>query len=220
MSLEEKRRKVKQARKRVRRADTKLPKNYPLSKKIRAAFNRLFSLLNRSIKRLNKKAREKRDTGQRIITRKEWGAAPPRSGMAVHSNIVRRVQHHTVYPALSPNASMSEEIKRMRQIQAGHFARGFSDIGYHAVVFPSGRVYEGREARYVGAGVAGYNTGTIHVAADGNYDTQRPTNALVRGCKFAFSVLPGSKTKLYGHRDLEPNVCPGRYLYNRLDEIK
>lgn len=217
MSLKAKRKKVLRARRQVKRSETKLPKSYPLKKKVRASYNRLVSLLRRSAKKLKKK--NPWEEG-RIIPRKDWGAAPPQGPLGIQKRVERRVLHHTAYRALSPLASQADEVRRMRQIQADHFGRGFSDIGYHAVVFPSGRIYEGRESQYVGAGVVGYNNFTIHVAADGNYSLDGPTRSLVQACWRAFKFLPGGNKKLYGHRDLESNICPGDFLYDRIGEIR
>lgn len=58
-------------------------------------------------------------------------------------------------------------------IRAWHKARGWSDIGYHYVVYRDGRIMVGRPIGQIGAHVAGHNTGTIGgcyiggVAADG-----------------------------------------------------
>jgi peptidoglycan hydrolase-like protein with peptidoglycan-binding domain len=48
-------------------------------------------------------------------------------------------------------------------VRAWHKARGWSDIGYHYLVYPDGRVMLGRPVGQVGSHVAGHNTGTIGV---------------------------------------------------------
>jgi hypothetical protein len=130
------------------------------------------------------------------------------------------VIHHTVYTfATGPDATVSDEAAAMRQIQAGHFARGFTDIGYHRVVFPSGRIWEGRPAWAIGAHVLNHNTGSVGVSCQGNYETQSPTPALIAAAHKAFEGLPGSGAPLYGHYQLQATACPGRNLKPKIGAI-
>lgn len=67
-------------------------------------------------------------------------------------------------------------------IRAWHKARGWSDIGYHYVVYRDGRVMLGRPVGQIGAHCEGHNTGTIGcsyvggLSADGKTakDTRTP----------------------------------------------
>lgn len=171
------------------------------------------------IKGLRARIRRRRHRGK-VYTRAEWGAAPPRGSYARNPGVTKRVMHHTAYTALSPQATVSEEAAKMRTIQAGHFARGMTDIAYHRVVFPSGRIYEGRPEWAIGAHTLNENTGSVSVSADGNYEVTVPTEALVRAAREAFEGMPGANTTLYGHYQLGPTACPGKHLKARLNDIK
>lgn len=164
-------------------------------------------------------ARARRRKGFKVYSRAEWGAASPRGSYARNPGVTKRVMHHTAYTALSPQATVSEEAAKMRTIQAGHFARGFTDIGYHRVVFPSGRCWEGRPEWAIGAHTLNYNTGSVSVSADGNYEVTKPTEAMVRAAREAFEGMPGASAPLFGHFELNPTACPGAYLKPRLRDI-
>ena len=82
-------------------------------------------------------------TKRRIIPRKEWGAAPP-TGSRTPQRPFEVVVHHTVYPTLPRTATKKQESARLRATQRQHQGQGWIDIGYHLIIFPSGRVYRGR----------------------------------------------------------------------------
>lgn len=86
------------------------------------------------------------------------------------------VIHHSACP--SGNVSV---------FRAEHKAKGWIDIGYHAVISngrgaPDGHIAVGRPYDEVGSGVWGNNTGKLHVCLVGNFDkgdpgfTGRPTS--------------------------------------------
>lgn len=52
---------------------------------------------------------------------------------------------------------------KVAEIRRWHLNRGFNDIGYHYVIDRDGTVAEGRPVERLGEGVAGQNTGKIHV---------------------------------------------------------
>lgn len=63
----------------------------------------------------------------------------------------------------------------VEQIRQCHLARGFSDIGYHYVVYPDGSVHAGRPESVVGAHCTGQNTCSIGVCYVGGYATDGKT---------------------------------------------
>jgi len=102
-------------------------------------------------------------------------------------------------------------------IRAWHKQRGWSDIGYHYVVYRDGRVMLGRPVGQVGAHVSGRNTGTIGVcyvggvAADGKTAKDTRTAAqrdsllwLVRQLKAKHPSI----RKVTGHNQYAAKACP------------
>lgn len=164
--------------------------------------------LTRRIKRKKKR----RPAAPRVISREEWGAAPPRGGFVRQSTLIAGVQHHTAMPTLSAGATIAEEKERMRALQRIHQGQGWADLGYALVCFPSGRIYEGRPAWAVGAHTLGHNTGYAGWSLDGNYETSQPTKKALEACHQCRVILGVDRRPLYGHYQLGPTACPGRNL--------
>lgn len=101
-------------------------------------------------------------------------------------------------------------------IRAWHKARGWSDIGYHYVVYRDGRVMLGRPVGQIGAHAAGHNTGTIGityiggVSADGRTakDTRTP---MQRASLLWLTEQLAAKhgvSKVTGHNQYAAKACP------------
>ena len=124
--------------------------------------------------------------------------------IVVHYSATPRGQHHTV-----------EDIRRW------HKARGFSDIGYHYVVYLDGSVHKGRQPETrQGAHVKGHNKNTIGICwiggteagdPDTGVDTRTPeqTDALITLIDELLERHPNAE--VVGHRDIadSPTQCPG-----------
>jgi hypothetical protein len=176
----------------------------------------------------------------KIFSRAQWGAderlrdAPSLHYYEVHAGFV----HHTVNANGYTRAQVPSII---RGIYAYHVqSRGWSDIGYNFLVDRFGRIWEGRfggvDRPVVGAHTLGYNDDAFAASAIGNYETARPSRALVRayGALFAWKLslhgVNAADNRQYvtsryfpainGHRDADSTACPGAYLYNRIRRIR
>lgn len=152
-----------------------------------------------------------------VVSRSAWGAARPRGSYTAQPSIGGDVLHHTADAAAAINTP-GEEKAYMRRIQQGHFARGFIDVGYGAVAFPSGRIYLGRPFSVVGAHTLNNNTGKAGFALAGNFEHETPTAAALRAIpqiRRLIAAVPQARRErpLTGHRDHNPTACPGRNLY-------
>jgi len=176
-----------------------------------------------------------------IYSRAQWGAdekvreqtAP--SYFEVHGGFV----HHTVN---ANDYTRAEVPGIIRSIYAYHVkSRGWRDIGYNFLIDKFGRIWEGRYGGVarpvVGAHTENYNDYGFGVSAIGNFETARPTSALIQaeGALFAWklslhgvaanatNVRIGSKVfphAIEGHRDTKATACPGKYLYAKIPEIR
>jgi hypothetical protein len=117
-----------------------------------------------------------------VLSRAQWGADESRVRYAptYMPTIKAAVLHHT---AGLNNYSASQVPSIIRGDYAYHLSRGWSDIGYNALVDRFGRIWEGRggglDLAVMGAHAGGFNTGTFGVAMLGNYDVSRPTAASI-----------------------------------------
>ena len=109
---------------------------------------------------------------------------------------------------------------RLELIRRAHRNRNFGDIGYHYLVDPAGRVWEGRPLTWQGAHVARQNQGNLGICCLGNFEKQSPTEAQLLAVEaFAMSQMRRFNVpvaRVFTHRELAPTACPGRNLQPRL----
>jgi hypothetical protein len=176
----------------------------------------------------------------KIFSRAQWGADErlrDKSSLhyfEVHAGFV----HHTVN---ANNYSRAAVPGIIRSIYAYHTqSKGWSDIGYNFLVDRFGRIWEGRyggvSLPVVGAHTRGYNDYAFAMSAIGNYETARPSAAVLDAYArlFAWKLslhgvdvsstrqVVGSKAfrAINGHRDAGQTACPGKYLYAQIPHIR
>lgn len=107
----------------------------------------------------------------------------------------------------------------MRDLQRGHFANGWNDIGYNHVMFPSGssrmpRIYTARGAQYVPASQMNHNAGTISIMVYMGLDDflHESTKARLRSYVRWADKYASKKLKVRGHGEVFGTQCPGSLL--------
>ena len=151
-----------------------------------------------------------------IISRRVWRAKPAKNRSPVKWRKGETLWvDHSESPAPKATATINDESAVMRSIQAFHMgpSRGWSDIGYHYCIMPSGRIYEGRGPDAYGAHCPGHNA-EPSVCFIGSYDDNIPTNDALRSLNDLSEHLEIGRLK--GHRDGFSTSCPGSALYQRI----
>ncbi len=174
-----------------------------------------------------------------IFSRAQWGADESlRDGSPSYGDVHAGFVHHTV----NANDYDREDVPSiLRGIYAYHTqSRGWSDVGYNFLVDRFGQVWEGRyggvDRPVIGAHTLGYNEDSFAMSAIGNFDITRPSEAMVSAYAGLFAwklslhgiaaddpsqqVNGDSFQAVNGHRDAGSTACPGRYLYERLPDIR
>lgn len=159
-----------------------------------------------------------------VYTRGQWGARASQGPMTEQREPVEAFIHHTD-DKNGRYRTLHEQEAKMKAVQAFHMdVRGWSDGGYHYVVFqPQGqgigaRAFALRPTRYVPAAQLGHNTRTLAIAVVGNGETE----AMERNTRFVIEQIIGrypSVRKIGGHRDVVATDCPGDKFYAALDHI-
>lgn len=101
-------------------------------------------------------------------------------------------------------------------IRQWHLQRGFSDIGYHYVIHPDGKVKEGRDVNIAGAHCSGHNSKSIGICYIGGMtaDNKKAKDTRTDEQRKSLKVLLMAMRKLYpsasihGHRDFAAKDCP------------
>ncbi|MCU0527304.1 MAG: N-acetylmuramoyl-L-alanine amidase [Elainella sp. Prado103] len=175
-----------------------------------------------------------------IFPRSIWSSTTTSEGIPDLLNPKRITLHHTVIALLPTTATQAQEIQRMRQILDIHLnSSGYSDIGYHYIIMPSGRIYEGRNSRKrgahdlvndgVGVAVDGDFQGSLRIGAQQYEAVVGLCTLLCKRLGISDPVTPVSTitadfgtrslARILGHRDRVITACPGT-LADRLAGIR
>ena len=140
----------------------------------------------------------------------------------------RRIDYIVVHCTATPEG----QNKTVEQIRAEHKRQGWSDIGYHYVIYRDGTVHLGRDVDISGSHVAGYNSYSIGVVYVGGlenrpgvaYNQLKAKDTRTNAQKAALLSLLIDlrrlypKAKIQGHRDFSPDknhdgvITPNEYI--------
>ncbi|MBU1405603.1 MAG: peptidoglycan recognition protein family protein [Proteobacteria bacterium] len=157
-----------------------------------------------------------------VQLRASWGAAKVGTVGSVHTP-----KQITIHHTATPNADTLPVEERIRGIQNYHIkAKKWQDIGYHFLISPDGRIWQGREnMERTGAHVGGHNAGNIGIAFIGDYQKVAVPQAalaaaatLVRWLADKYGIAI-NRTNIKGHREWAATTCPGDYVMAKFDEM-
>lgn len=155
-----------------------------------------------------------------IVSRKEWGARPPRQTQSVQWRDRTGVAlHHTT----GSNLGREDSAEWLRAIQAYHMdERGWWDIGYNLAVDRFGTAFMLRGWTKLGAHIAGHNTGNIGIVllGDGRRSSNLTPAAMrtIEGLTGEASGKAGRALTIRGHGELAATACPGDDLQRWIDQ--
>lgn len=153
-------------------------------------------------------------TADGIVGAKTWAALGVTSTSTPNKRNIREIIVHC-------SATPEHEDYTVSQIRQMHLARGFSDIGYHYVIYRDGTVNPGRSEAISGAHCTGHNSISIGVCYIGGCPprtvkdwAKQAKDTRTMAQKLALAQLlrelktkyPGAK--IYGHRDFANKGCP------------
>ena len=165
-----------------------------------------------------------------IIPRRRWNAARPVTRRLDRMGGIRRMTiHHSAI--LSRNPDTRAVATQIRAFQGTHIQEnGWGDIGYHFLIDPAGRVWEGRDLRYQGAHAGGVNNEhNIGICLLGNFVPGRRGQSPSARQVAAMEDLVGwigrrysiSRHGVLTHRELKPNTtCPGPRLQAIVNQMR
>ena len=89
--------------------------------------------------------------------------------------------------------------------------KGWAGIAYHYYIRRDGSVYQGREENWNGGHTEGYNSRSIGVCFEGNFETERMSDAQIVAGRALLAMLKGKypEALLVRHGDLNKTACPG-----------
>jgi hypothetical protein len=160
-----------------------------------------------------------------VLPRSAWTSTGPIVRLADPMGPITRITvHHDGMPPVTLR-TQAEVARRIEQIRRAHVeGRGWADIGYHYVIDPQGRVWEGRPVRLQGAHVQDNNPGNLGILVMGNFDEQTPT-ASARDALDGFLAEQVRRyrvplSRVYTHQEFKRTACPGRSLQRYMLETR
>lgn len=168
-----------------------------------------------------------------IFRRERWSARP-----ANPSNLTRNrrawkwltIHHSALEGAERLDGSLAATQRALRVIQNAHMnSRGYGDIGYHFLIGPGGRIFQGRDLAWQGAHVradnrADLNPGNIGVCVIGNFEKEKPSQAAVVALTRLTQALQRQydipAARIRAHQDWKATACPGKNLMPFVERLK
>lgn len=159
-----------------------------------------------------------------LIRRASWSKGNPVPNLMDRMLPIDKVTvHHDGMTAFT-STSQAASASRIEAIRRAHRNQNWGDIGYHFLIDPSGRVWEGRPLSWQGAHVKDNNHGNIGICMLGNYEQQHLTEQQAHTLDhFLASTLRTyriQRNRVYTHREFRPTACPGRSLQARMDTLR
>lgn len=158
-----------------------------------------------------------------LIRRAAWRArAPKRNQLTPSGNRYTRITVHHSADSITPQldgtqASSGAAIRKIQEVHMYKLKDPYGDIGYHYLIDPSGRLFEGRELRWQGAHAKGSNNKrNIGICLLGNFEHSAPTRAALATLESTLGNLRGryniGRSQIFGHLDFRNTLCPGEHL--------
>jgi len=161
-----------------------------------------------------------------IYPRSAWGAqAPNTRNLSEHRGSWSRITVHHSDTAVGGRDLGSSELA-IRKLQKEHMNRTsgpngsqhWGDLGYHFLIDPEGRIFQGRSLRWRGAhaGNATTNAGNIGICMLGEFEHSMPGAPAMRALERLIGDLSRKHgiraSHVYGHSDFKNTICPGKPL--------
>lgn len=125
-----------------------------------------------------------------------WGGA-----LAKRNKIDMIVLHH----AAAKNCTIYN-------IHQWHLANSWSGFGYHYFIRKDGRIFKGRPDDTIGSHAKGYNSTSLGLCFEGDFEKEIPTQAQIDAGLELVSYLKKKYNikKIKGHGELMASSCPGK----------
>ncbi|MGQ0647825.1 MAG: peptidoglycan recognition protein family protein [Gemmatimonadaceae bacterium] len=147
-------------------------------------------------------------------------------GAELRLRVPHRITHVTLHHTGSPEPLRPEEdpVQKLRGLQSwGARDRNWWDVPYHFLIDLEGRVYEGRDWRYMGETNTTYDpSGHFLISVIGNYGRQESTpaqlNAIADLMAWALTRFDLPVDRIGGHYHYADTTCPGEHLRKYLED--
>ena len=122
------------------------------------------------------------------------------------------VIHHTASTA-------KETVEQIHNFHINN--KGWAGIGYHFYIRKDGTIYKGRDEKYSGVHCENYNSVSLGICLEGNFEIEQPTEKQLTNLSELIQYLKKKygNIQVVGHKDLNATACPGKNLYSKLGSV-
>ena len=153
-------------------------------------------------------------------------ASKSAGGADMRVRIPHRITHVTLHHTGSsePLHPHDDPVAKLRGLQSwGAAERNWWDVPYHFLLDLQGRIYEGRDWRFMGETNTSYDpSGHFLISVIGNYERQEPTPAQLAAIAdlmaWAIAEFELPLDRIGGHYNYAGTGCPGRHLRQYLED--
>ncbi len=146
-------------------------------------------------------------------------------GASMRLRIPHRITHVTLHHTgdREPLRPQDDPVRKLRGLQSwGAAERNWWDVPYHYLLDLEGRIYEGRDWRYMGETNTTYDPGGhFLISVIGNYERQEPTPAQLAAIAdmmaWALKKFNLPLERIGGHYNYATTGCPGTHLRKYLE---
>ncbi|HSK20681.1 MAG TPA: family 10 glycosylhydrolase [Longimicrobiales bacterium] len=157
---------------------------------------------------------------------REVATATTAGGADLRLRIPHEITHVTLHHtgSVQPLRPEDDPVQKLRGLQSwGASDRNWWDVPYHFLIDLDGRVYEGRDWRYMGETNTTYDPrGHFLISVIGNYGLQEETPAQVEAIAdlmaWAIARFDLPLDRIGGHYDYADTTCPGEHLKQYLED--
>jgi N-acetyl-anhydromuramyl-L-alanine amidase AmpD len=165
-----------------------------------------------------------------VIPRESWDARPWLEGMQ-RQTVSHITVHHTA-ERLNPERDLADKLQalqRFSQSEAtladGRQKVAWADIPYHYFIDVHGMIAEARPIGYCGDTNTAYDPcGHALIVLEGNFEEDEPTPAqimsLARMTRQLSSRYDVPASRIGGHQDYAPTLCPGAALARIIPQLR
>jgi hypothetical protein len=159
-------------------------------------------------------------TGFAIQPRTAWLASGPLPHRLTAASGWNRITiHHSAKDSKEIGTPTTGHVAgTIKDIQTVHMRdRGWGDIGYHFLIDPTGRVWQGRTLDWQGAHAQGNNNvANIGICLLGDFNHERPDARALTALEDLVDALCERhripRNRIYGHQKFAATECPGDAL--------
>ena len=97
-------------------------------------------------------------------------------------------------------------------IHSQHINQGYGGIGYHFYVRKDGKIYAGRPIGTIGAHCTNYNTKSVGVCFEGNFENEKMSEVQKKAGAELVAYLKSTykSAAVVRHKDMKATACPGK----------